>query len=531
MLTLAIHAGDPGTARWRAGDDGWHRGSSMVRPVAPGLVDLAAWAAPGRTVLLVARRGGAHGARGAGPGPIPDPLPVTAAQLDAHVAAVLADPGDVVLVDVRDPATVEVTAGVGSATPLYLTVVGDELRGGWDLTALRRAGSAALDPVLAAHYLHRSVPYAATTLWCGVRHLTERATARWTGQRLDLRYPPAAPDVPPGALRTGADPLGAFRGGLRALLVDLLAAQDGPAALELSGGADSAAVLAAARDARAGELHTYGLLVPGRRGRLQAARRTALVDRFGAVDRTLAADAHPPLDPAGPRLAGGTALGPHEEIYTEAFDALLGIASRDGVTSMLTGTGGDELFLPHPSELGADDVRTWPAAPAHVTRTATEAFQDTRWTVDQAPRTVVPRSTLGSLASRSPVFLRAGVLPVAPFATAPVVRFCRQLPRSWRVDKALERRYLASWGLPWQVTHPTTSESFGDFFEATLRGPAVGLLRDLFRDPRLADLGLVDGVRLRQDLDEHVRGGTVPSHRFYEVAALELALRGSAAAA
>lgn len=545
MLTLRVHAGDTGA--WRAVDDGWRSGTSAVHVVAPDLLHLAAWAAPSRTVLLVARRGGEHGAPVGRPGRVPEPRRVSAAQLEAVVAAAAASEGDLVLVDLRTgvpgPVRAEVTAGVGTAVPLYLSTSRTTLHGHWDLTShLRHADVTDLDPVLAAHFLHRSVPYASTTLWRGVRHLTERATAVWTGPTdgtaatLDVRYPPSAPDVPPARLRPGADPLAVFRDGMRTVLAHLLPGDGTPTVLELSGGADSAAVLAAAHDAlvhdgrdgaaRSPRLLTYGLLVPGRRGALQSARRDLLARRFGAADRTVRVDGHPPLDVDGPRLADGALLGPHEEIYTEAFLALLALAADQGARSVLTGTGGDELFLPHPTELAADAPPAWSAPPPHVSRAAAEAFADTRWTVDHAPRTVVPRSTLGSLACRAPVFVRSGVLPVAPFATAPVVRFCRALPRTWRADKRIERRYLAGWGLPRRVTHPRLSEGFGDFFQATLRGPAAALLTSLFREPRLADLGLVDADRLRRDLAEHVRTGGVPDHRFYEIAALELAVRG-----
>jgi asparagine synthase (glutamine-hydrolysing) len=299
--------------------------------------------------------------------------------------------------------------------------------------------------------------------------------------------------------------------------------------MELSGGLDSATLALCATELGSVPMRTFGLEIEGPAALQQRARRADVAQRIGSQDGVFPASACAPLSD----IARGEWLGPHAEIYASAFDQLLRQASDQGVQRMVNGVGGDELMLPHYSErkehpeVAAARPRTT-GSPSFITRDARQLYKTSYWNIGHAPRTLVPRSTLLSLASRAPVFLRRGIWPVSPFASLDAVRFCRRLPAEWRNNKHLHRAVLAHSGCAPTTVHPDLHENFHSVLTEALRFKQCSLLRDLFAHSKLAEEGFVDEQKLLKAYQLYAKDGRLTGEeRFYEVAVLELLLRGA----
>lgn len=463
----------------------------------------------------------------------PKPLAAMACgktEFDRHLREIDIGHGDTLLVVIdRDRASVEITAGYAGTAPIYIAEDRDRLLGTFDFHALsRRLSQRPLDIEIAAHYLHGSLPYGTRTLLRNISRLTERARAHWHGGGLRLCYPPPAPDLPPGKLRPDVDVVARYRCTLATVMQRALGKDARDWAIELSGGLDSATLALSATNLRRPPIWTYGLEIEGPEVVQQRARRTDLSRRIGSQDYALQASTHGPLSD----VARGDWLGPHAEIYAASFDRLLERATAQGVRRMVNGVGGDELLLPHYTE-SESHPELAPAgphaenAPSYITHDARQRYTSTFWNVGHAPRTLVPRSTLLSLASRSPVFLRRGIWPVSPFASLEAIRLCRRLPAAWRNHKYLHRAVLDHAGCSSATIHPELPENFHAVLTKALRIQQRALIENLFTHPLLASEGLVDERQLRKAYRCYAEEGHLAGdERFYEVAALELLLRG-----
>jgi hypothetical protein len=229
-----------------------------------------------------------------------------------------------------------------------------------------------------------------------------------------------------------------------------------------------------------------------------------------------------------------SAVIPWLEFYTEAFEALAALARQDGATTLLTGIGGDELLYLHRFELTEgereleerDEFADADRLPPFLTPRARERFLDSRFGVACAPQPAAMQSAVQSAGTASSLAMRRGLWPVHPLCTPELVRFCAALPREWREQRALERRFLAHLGCAPSVTNPEVTESFSGLMEHALRAASRPLIESLFHDSRLADAGLIDAAALRRHYQRYCaegeEGGDVT---FWAVAILELTMR------
>jgi asparagine synthase (glutamine-hydrolysing) len=222
--------------------------------------------------------------------------------------------------------------------PLYYAMAGGDLVFASELRALAasRLVPFAIDATAAYGYFrHGSVPEPRTLL-SGVRMLPAGATAVWRDGALAVDRPQACPWATPAVT---AD---RFTERARAALIESIDrhfAGDAPIGVLLSGGMDSAALVALAKVAGHDGFQTFSLSYPGDAADEGAdAKRSAA--HFGVVHHVLAIDAK----------AGASALSDHlASIDQPSVDGLntfvaARFARAHGIKVLLSGIGGDEQF-------------------------------------------------------------------------------------------------------------------------------------------------------------------------------------------
>ena len=536
MLSVRLHARDAGGV-WAPAPGGWSSGRSAILPYHHPALHACMLVSPRRTAVLVRERiDGEPRPAGAAPA-------IThcgEGQLDRERAALRSWPLDFheLLIERRDGAAeVRLRCGLWGTAPVYLTARGGTLRVDWDVTRLYpHLRSDALDPAGAALYLlGLSHPYSRRTIFPDVSMLTERATAVWRppSARVEVAYPHPERQARAGRVERGTRVVAAFREILSAAMRRRLASADDPVAVELSGGIDSSIVAATAAGIAPGRVRSYGLLMPGRPGGHQRARRAEVVRRFRLRDDARPCADDPPFNRRGRRVRELAAV-PWSEFYEEALGGLLGRAAADGARLIFTGLGGDELCSPQPGEVDEEEEEATEAAdsgaaayPPFATARLRQAFADGEALADEAPQALLDTSSLESVAAVSRLHLQRGVWPAHPYCTPELVELCRRLPAAWRLERVVQRKVLAALGCSPKVAYakPGTLETFNDVMEGALRRASSRVIAGLFRDSRLAEQGLVDGDRLCVTYARYRRGEAAHRDQILAAVVLELTIR------
>lgn len=439
-------------------------------------------------------------------GAAPACLDVDAAEFERRHRECLLWPLDYVMVEAaRAGSRLKVRAGVCGSLPLYARPADDRLDLSWDAADLLLAPTA-IDFEIASHRLALHTVYSARQLGVGVVLLTERAALSVEPGRASLRYPPPAPDTQPVAPR-GRE---AWLADFTAHLGEAVWARPFPAgraALELSGGMDSATVACGLAE-RDGALPSLGILLDGDTRQPQLRRRAAIVERLGLRDRTAEiADHLPSLDL---RPVPGRRLGFNQEYYLEACATLWDQAVALGCDRLYTGIGGDELFPDYLHELpDAGEALEVQRERAH--REAVDALLTPRAREASrglhcfgAPASPVPATALAAQACRAPDIARRGLWPINPLSDPRLAQFCHRLPAEQRRDRALMQRYLQQ--RLGEDTFPAgyRKETFEQVFPALIAAHA-DILAGQLRECALADLGLVDPRGVMSLLDAVAR--------------------------
>jgi len=387
---------------------------------------------------------------------------------------------------------VKVRAGVFGVLPVYARIDDDQLELSWDVADLTQR-PIAIDFEIASHRLALHTLYSARQLGVGVTLLTERASLAMEPGKANYHYPPPAQDTQPAAPRAREQWLADFNLQLRDA-VNARPFAAGRAALELSGGMDSATV-ACGLTQLGSPATSLGILLDGDTRQPQLRRRDAIVARLGLHDRKVEITAFPPsLDL---RAAPGQRLGFHQEYYLEACAALWDQATALGCDRLYTGIGGDELFPDYrhelPDEDAAFDLQRERAHRAEADQLLTPRAREAARGLHcfGAPASPVPITALAAQACRAPDIARRGLWPVNPLSDPRLARFCHQLPRELRRERALMQRYLrARLG---EDTFPAgyRKETFEQVFPRLIAAHVMKL-REQLRECALADLGLVD---------------------------------------
>jgi asparagine synthase (glutamine-hydrolysing) len=260
------------------------------------------------------------------------------ARLDGMFAFALWDRARQRLLLARDPA---------GKKPLYWARDGARLAFASEIGALRRAlhGGPTGAPDLTALPVYLVLGYVpgAATAFTGVRQLlpghlaVAEAGERWREQRYwDLPY------ASPAAAAPGRRDDAHLRALVRAAVEKRLVA-DVPIGALLSGGVDSAAVVATMRDLRE-EVHTFTVGMVDRDGYDESAHARALARHLGTIHHEMT------VEPDVLRLVAAV-VEHHQEPFADASAVptfLISKFARQHVTVVLTGDGGDEVFGGYP---------------------------------------------------------------------------------------------------------------------------------------------------------------------------------------
>ena len=517
MLKLRVERSDL-ARRWQVVDGAVRFGDSRIEPFRHKMLESCVIEGPGRSALLVRERGRR---------PLRDKR-LDAADFRRETRSAASWPLQYCLL-VVDHARARLTLRQGrwGVAPVYLVEGGKTLHGHWDPASLYPLLER-VDLAVAARFLATfDMPYARATLFPDLQLLTAEAEAAWgEDEPLRIAYPPPVRPPVPRRLRADAAPAETALNMLERSISRWLH-DDVSYGSELSAGLDSSLVSIALGRQRP-RLRTFGLMLDDAPG--QARRRQELFAAFGFRDTALELRDWLPLAPDSPRWAGTGAV-PWEETYAEAVNALLAEAAGQGVEAMFTGFGGDELCPlyatepPPPAELAErGPACEAPSSPDFLDGPALAAMRAGR--PDRAPNALVDSSAIESAAFGSALYLRHGIWPIHPLCTPELARFCNSLPWDFRAGRAVERSMLRRLGCPASVWDSKSQDSFLLSLASSLRDHSHDRLRELFAEPRLAKLGLVEPERLRAAFADWCEGGedeaAIP---FYSAAILELALQ------
>lgn len=413
-------------------------------------------------------------------------------------------PLDYLIVEVaQEGCRIKLRAGLLGTAPVYCRATDTEITVSYDLADFL-AGPCLLDPYVISRRLGLHADYSARQILSGVLMLTERSVL--FAQPGDVRHqypsaieprPPSDEDLPDYGVRS-----------FEALLSRTVLArpiEDGQAAIELSGGMDSAAV-ACALGSRVGGVISLGIRLGGDDGS-QACRRAAVVRTCGLDDLTVDMDHFPPALDLRPNPA--RIEYPLADFYLEAFEQLWDIARSLGRDMLFTGVGGDQLF-----PIGLDE----PQAPnprgeaiAGTAQQRAEGLLTPRARAASrvlsglhAPSGPLQASVLASNMCQSPHLLKRGLWPVSPLGDPDLAAHCQRLPLQCRSNRETMRRYLRTRLDRDVFPIGYAKETFAPVLPPLIARQAPQIAAQL-RECALADMGLVDRDAAMTLLDDLVR--------------------------
>lgn len=419
--------------------------------------------------------------------------------------------------------SVTVTAGRQGTAPVYLAQERGTLHGSWDMAELHPHVRGLIDREV-ARLLGIRFRYGHQTVFQGVHRLSERSVARFDHEGLSLHYPTAAEHHRARQIRAGADVVAAYDR-LLARVVQRPAYDPYRTCVELSGGLDSSNVAATLGNLHPGQIASSALLILGEPGAQQSRRRNVLSRLFNlGEDVTVDFAGRLPFDPGG-RRARGVPVTPYEDAYDEAKGHLVEQLRERDIRTVFTGIGGDEMVARTAAEFphvphGVNLIpKPWIGA-----RTI-EALDESEEGI--APAAVVNEMTLIASACAAPVFLRAGIWPVHPYADPELIAFGECLPVEWRRYKRLHRERLNHLGCVGEVLRPPLTENFAEVMRESIRRHGLGHLTTMLTEGSpLIEQGFIDADGLATTRDRLAAGRFEDRDtELYAAIAVDLAVR------
>jgi len=357
--------------------------------------------------------------------------------LQVRLDALEDDPFDFAVLEInRRRPEIRYRASPVISVPVYLIADGGVVSIDWDYARLlgQRAAEIVWDIALAQ--IAGLPTYGPRTIVAGIYRATAGATLIATPEGVDVALPEAILHDGPYELQPDAD----LEGRLFETVTSLLASRPlerARTAVELSGGMDSALTSLAAATAVGSGLMSVGAQFNGVMGAAQRERRRLLCEKGAFDDLSIPAERFAPFSPLSLRRRR-YGVWPEDENYPEIFEAIFAMLRQAGIDALISGFGGDELYLAYQGEeetQAADDETNCP----FLTSMGLEIANAARSTY---PRAWLQQSCWQSAASQSQRVLRYGLWPIYPYHNVALARFISRLPRSYRRDRRLLRSTL-----------------------------------------------------------------------------------------
>ena len=398
------------------------------------------------------------------------------------------------------------------------------------LTASWHSGKFNL-PVLAESILLKG-RYNQQTIFKDVFVLTDREQLEWNGLEAKSKLPPPRQALKKEEVddRMAVAEFGRLLEGAAKRKLTLL--QQTKIGAELSGGLDSSTVAYALIKAGAKlPLPVFSQLLPSPQRENQLKRVQEFADKFNCRLITIElenlyplANLNWPLDLKGP-------FDPTLEPYRLGVSEEARLACAQLVKALFTGMGGDELFenvrsqdTGFQGELEWEIRQKW-LLPDYLTDKTRDIFLDRNYVFEPQPIPFFTHSILAAHQVRNQFFVEQGVWPVSLLADSSLVTFCRRLPLRFAKKKTLLRLYQETENFPESFYGSEEKDSMYPLYEKAIKHEKRDLLFQLFRESRLAQMGLVDKIRLLKAYREYLAVPGRDRGNFYEIAVLELFLR------
>lgn len=363
--------------------------------------------------------------------------PISDSELQARLDALADHVFDfaVLTIDRRCP-EVRYRASPVISIPVYLIADGSRISIDWDYARLLGARETDIVWEVALAQIAGLPIYGPRTIVAGMYRATAGATLIATPEGVDIALPDAISHDGPHDLLPDAD----IEAALFEIVTSLLDARPlerRQTAVELSGGMDSALTSLAAAAAIGTGLMSVGAQFDGAMGEAQRERRRLLCERGGFDDLSIPAERFAPFSPASLRRRR-YGVWPEDENYPEIFEAIFGMLRQAGIDALISGFGGDELYLAYEGEEGAEADDSEINCPFLTTR----GLEIARTARSTYPRAWLQETCWQSAASQSQRVLRYGLWPIYPYHNIALARFISRLPRRYRRDRRLLRNTL-----------------------------------------------------------------------------------------
>ena len=322
------------------------------------------------------------------------------------------------------------------AVPCYLIADARGVAIDWDYARLLAGRRTEIVWDIALAQIAGISTYGPRTIVAGVYRATAGATLTVNATGVDIRLPDAIVHEGAHELVPDADIEALFFDTVTSIL-DARPLNPVRTAVELSGGMDSALTAMAAAALAGPGLMSIGAQFDGAMGEAQRARRLLLCERGGFDDLSIPAERFAAFAPGSHRRVRH-GVWPEDENYPEMFEAIFAMLHAAGIDTLISGLGGDELYVAYEGEDG-----TAPLADA----TACRFLTANGLVIAQSAKSRYPRGWLQETcwqgaASQSQRVLRYGLWPIHPYHTPALARFVSRLPRCYRRHRQLLRSTL-----------------------------------------------------------------------------------------
>ncbi len=412
-------------------EGGFSLGRSWILPVQHRLVRTAVLESRERIAIITCERFADD----------PDALEVHAGISDAEFRAKLNELEDhpldfaVLLVD-RRRRTIHYRASPIISIPAYLLADACKVSIDWDYSRLLGDLPTQIVWDVALAQIAGLSSYGPRTVVAGLWRATAGATLIAGSTGVEVELPEAVVHDGPHELVPHAD-IEAKLYAVTTALLEVRPLDRCRTAVELSGGMDSGLTALAAASVTGPGLMSIGAQFNGAMGEAQRTRRRLLRERGGFDDFVIPAERFAPFSPASLRRRR-YGVWPEDENYPEMFEAMFGMLQKAGIDSLISGFGGDELYIAYEGEANTRGEEGSVACPFLSER----GLQIAGAAITPYPRGWLQQSCWQSAASQSQRILRYGLWPIYPYHNVALARFISRLPYAYRRDRQLLRQTL-----------------------------------------------------------------------------------------